>query len=432
MTDDGIRAILKQGKDKLQQIERGPRGGGSLYLKTRATKSARMKGLWFLQWYGEANKKNKMQLGKIQLIWKPKVNDPDVMELVFDGMTYMEAREAFLATSKILLDGQDPREVRAHAQEQTRADKAKNLTFKEFVADHYKPDLDPKKKPRAVETEAGFLRKWIFPIIGQKSIQAITYGDLATIERTILSNGLSVRTVQYCLAIVRQVLNHAINLDFFDKKNPVSKYRIKTPNNKRTRFLTRDEARQLMEALRERSTDLHDMALLSLHCGLRAGETFALRWEHVDLAEKTIQIRDAKGNKDRTAYMSEDVHAMLSARQHVSTTDLVFPTRAGNQKTWVSQAFRQIVRDLGLNAGRSDRRDHVCFHTLRHTFASWQVQAGMSLYELQHLLGHSTITMTQRYAHLAPENLRKATAIFDKPEGKIVPFPTPKAVNGQE
>ncbi len=80
--------------------------------------------------------------------------------------------------------------------------------------------------------------------------------------------------------------------------------------------------------------------------------------------------------------------------------------------------------ELGFNMRVTDDRDKVVFHTLRHTFASWQVQAGMGLYELQKLMGHKSFQMVQRYAHLAPDNLRKATNIFNtkNESDKIVPF----------
>ena len=76
------------------------------------------------------------------------------------------------------------------------------------------------------------------------------------------------------------------------------------------------------------------------------------------------------------------------------------------------------VNDLGFNDGITDRRQKLVFHSLRHTFASWLVQMGKPLYTVSRLMGHSSIKMTERYAHLAPETQRAAAmeleGILDK------------------
>ena len=77
------------------------------------------------------------------------------------------------------------------------------------------------------------------------------------------------------------------------------------------------------------------------------------------------------------------------------------------------QLFRDTVSDLGFNEGITDRRDKVVFHTLRHTYASWLVQNGIDLYTVMRLMGHSTIAMTERYAHLAPNNLKNAVKTLE-------------------
>ena len=71
-----------------------------------------------------------------------------------------------------------------------------------------------------------------------------------------------------------------------------------------------------------------------------------------------------------------------------------------------------ILRDTKLNEGITDPRDKVVFHTLRHTFASWLVQAGVPLYTVQRLMGHKSIVMTQRYAHLAPDQGAEAARLL--------------------
>ena len=73
-----------------------------------------------------------------------------------------------------------------------------------------------------------------------------------------------------------------------------------------------------------------------------------------------------------------------------------------------------------FNKDINDSRLKVCFHTLRHTFASWLVEGGIGLYEIKELMGHADFSMTQRYSHLSPEGLRKAIRVLDgNNNGKI-------------
>jgi site-specific recombinase XerD len=87
---------------------------------------------------------------------------------------------------------------------------------------------------------------------------------------------------------------------------------------------------------------------------------------------------------------------------------LVFPDQKGNKIERISYSFERAVQKLGLNKDVTDPRDKVVFHTLRHTFASWLVQAGTPLYTVKELLGHKSIAMTERYSHLAENTMRDA------------------------
>ncbi|HBT97742.1 MAG TPA: hypothetical protein DEB25_09005 [Desulfobulbaceae bacterium] len=78
------------------------------------------------------------------------------------------------------------------------------------------------------------------------------------------------------------------------------------------------------------------------------------------------------------------------------------------------RVFRKAIKDSGLNDGITDRRHKVVFHTLRHTFASWLVQAGYPIVLVSQLLGHSSINVTMRYAHLAPSQAREAVNLISR------------------
>lgn len=175
---------------------------------------------------------------------------------------------------------------------------------------------------------------------------------------------------------------------------------------------------------------MHDIALLSLYTGMRAGEIHALQWGNVDFENEILEILDPKSGKNRMAFMTPEVKSMFMARYDKQPKGaLVFPGRNGQRRRSVSDTFDRVVSSLGFNNsgeyvenedGTSqpgvieDARQRVVFHTLRHTFASWLVQKGIPLYTVAELMGHSTIEMTKRYSHLAPNSLKAAAMSISK------------------
>ena len=98
--------------------------------------------------------------------------------------------------------------------------------------------------------------------------------------------------------------------------------------------------------------------------------------------------------------MTDDVKAAFTTMGPGRNGELVFPSNNGKKIGVMSQTFPRAVKQAGLNDGVIDRRQKVTFHTLRHSFASWLVMDGISLYQVKELLGHASLTMTERYSHL--------------------------------
>jgi integrase len=162
------------------------------------------------------------------------------------------------------------------------------------------------------------------------------------------------------------------------------------------------------------SQQLWEICLFSLHTGVRAGEVFQVRWGHVDYDLGLLQIADTKTTEPRTVFMTEIVREMLQGKDQGAPGELVFKARNGGKIANLSKAFYRHVKELGLNDGIEDRRQKVTFHTLRHTFASWLAIQGTPLLEIKELLGHKTIEMTMRYAHLMPDQKRLAVNRLEK------------------
>ena len=231
----------------------------------------------------------------------------------------------------------------------------------------------------------------------------------------MLKSGKSPRTIQNCFATFRQTWNHARLQDLTNEDTPTRKVKIPKFDNKRVRYLSRDEAERLLTELRRRSTQLYNISLLALYTGARASELFSLVWGGVDLDNGVLTIPDSKSGKTRYAYLMENTEAMLkSLRNSQPKNELVFKDKKGHKIKEISKAFGEAVKELRLNDGVTDRRQRICFHSLRHSFASWMEQSGTDLYTVKKLLGHSSILLTERYSHLQPDGLQKAVKEFDE------------------
>ncbi|MBC8177414.1 MAG: site-specific integrase [Deltaproteobacteria bacterium] len=290
--------------------------------------------------------------------------------------------------------------------------KKQAITFGEYFKNAYFP-LQNTKGERTVAQEDAHFRNWLSPVLKDVPLKDIRPLHLERVKKNMLDAGRAPRMLQYVFATFRQIWNQGRRDGLVNKNSPSKQVKLPRIDNKRTRFLTYEEADLLLEDLSVRSQQLHDISLLSLHTGMRAGEIFSLTWNDVHTDRGTIDILDAKGG-DRTAFMTNKVRAMFERLPHGRPREFVFKDRNRKQIKEVSNAFNRAVKDLGFNDGIVDRRQKLIFHSLRHSFASWLVSEGEDLYRVQKLMGHASLAMVQRYAHLAPDSLKGSIKRFEK------------------
>ena len=307
------------------------------------------------------------------------------------------------------------KERREKAEENRKQKEIENVTLEQVWTD-YLIQAKADRGEASLIREESIYKNWIKPDLGDKPLKDIAPIHLEKIKSNMAKQGMAPRTVQYTLAIIRQIFNFAKRNSLFNGDNPISKIKKPSEDNRRVRFLSREEADLLLDELKKRSQALHDQALLSLHTGMRAGEIFNLRWKDIDFDRDMVTLWETKNKSTRPAFMTEAVRDMLSRRQPVEPDPqaLVFPGRGGVKIKQVSESYNRAVNALKLNANVDDHRQKVVFHTLRHTFASWLVESGTNLYTVKELLGHKTLEMTQRYSHLAPDTLQAAIRKFDQ------------------
>lgn len=286
------------------------------------------------------------------------------------------------------------------------ARRAERLTLGEFMEKHYLPWAAANK--RRCRDDLSIWKTWLAPRFAGTPLGEIASLDLERLKREMREAGRAEATVKHALCLVRQAFNRAALWRLHRGPNPCQGVKFPRINNGRLRFLTREEAALLLAALAERSPRVARMAALSLYGGLRLGEVSALRWGDVDLQQGLIILRDTKNRTSRPVFITAPIREVLQEIGPGEPEDLVFRTQTGGPVRGSGHAFARVVAALGLNAGLTDPRMKVTFHTLRHTYASWAVMAGVPLYVVGKALGHKTLTMTARYSHLAPDSHRQA------------------------
>ena len=203
-------------------------------------------------------------------------------------------------------------------------------------------------------------------------------------------------TVNRELACFKHMFTKAIEWEMATK-NPVKQVKLFQENPGRIRYLENEEVTRLLEECTEH---LRPIIIVALFTGMRKSEILALQWSDLDLKRKIIHIEKTKSGHSRDIPMADPVFFALKGRQ--TQSEHVFSHEDGTPRINIRTAFDNNLR-------RAQIKDFT-FHDLRHTFASHLIMNGVDLLTVKELLGHRSINMTLRYAHLSPEHKKKAVA----------------------
>ena len=294
------------------------------------------------------------------------------------------------------------------------------------------------------------LEMHILPVLGDVPAKNITPQDVAELGRIVSAKRplsgrnkntpgacLSAQTVLHILKTVREVFNFALETPapgapgtmLFSGTNPAILSRrnraivLPKTDSRRLRVLSDTEITELLafRGRREEYGELHDMILFSLDTGLRAGELVNLRCESCDADSGTIRVlvgakdslRSTKGGETRilrAGRLYPESLNMLRERLGRLKTGFLFPGPDGRERdaNGLNRAMRRIMDKLGFNDGVTDPRNRVVWHTLRHTFATRMLEAGLDIYALKTLMGHASVTTTEIYLHICDMDKRRA------------------------
>jgi integrase len=257
---------------------------------------------------------------------------------------------------------------------------------------------------KSVATDENRFKKHILPVLGHKQLKELAPLDLDRL-RINLGKTLKPQTVKHVLGLIKRLSNFGISRRLCEGIG----FKITVPkvSNLKTEDLSPEQMKKLLEAI-EKKTHPHagDMMRLALYTGMRRSEMFKLTWEDIDFQRNFIRLREPKGGDDQPIPMNEFARQLLLNRPRFKDSPYVFPGRQGKELVDINHALAEIKRASGLP------RDFRALHGLRHVFASMLASSGqVDLYTLQKLLTHKSPVMTQRYAHLRDESLKRASAL---------------------
>jgi integrase len=239
-------------------------------------------------------------------------------------------------------------------------------------------------------------------VIGNRLLAEYTVNDIENYKQKRLET-ISPITLNIELRSLKSTFNSAVKWELL-KENPFRKVSLLKTPQKPPIYLTKEDFKKLMGAVKEPL--LRDAFLFAVLTGFRKGEIINVRWSGVDFQKRQITIENSdngfmtKSGKERVVPMNEALVEMLTRREaERSGCEYVFHRKGYRlNELYLTHRFKKYVVDLNLNP-------KLKFHSLRHSAATYWVESGVSLYVVQTLLGHSSPSTTQIYAHLAPNAL---------------------------
>jgi len=339
-----------------------------------------------------------------------------------NGLTPDEARERATKILGNAAHGRAPLEGIAGA----RGD-----TLGNFLEEHYLPWLRANRPRSAKDTEKRLnsnFKPWF-----SRQLSAISVGDIEawTVER--YRDGRKPTTAMRGLMALSGVMTRAVKLKRINE-NPIKEAdKPRLDLSPKVRFLDEDEESRLRSALAERDAKiiaarrsankwrdaraadllpelphfgdhLTPAVLLSMNTGLRRGELLTLRWSDINLRDGmlTLQGSNTKSGQTRHVPLNGEARTVLAKWKEQSQADRVFEVTTSFKSAWSA-----LLRRAEITGFR--------WHDLRHHFASRLAQLAVPLNTIRELLGHSSLTMTLRYAHLSPDTRRTAVELLDRP-----------------
>mgnify|MGYP000250607451 CR=1 FL=1 len=243
----------------------------------------------------------------------------------------------------------------------------------------------------------------LLAIIGDKPLIRIRAVDVDRFKAQRMSE-LSPVSVNIQLRTLRSAFNHAVRWEMIPR-NPFAGVQMIRIPEKPPAYLSREQFRQLCDCIGD--SWIRPIVVFAVYTGMRQGEILHLEWSQVDMARRVVHVTSTatfktKAGKRRNVPLNQAAMDVLESRPQEHSRVFIY-NRKPIRRDSLTLAFKRFVRQAGLP-------ESIHFHSLRHTFASWLVQDGVSLYQVARLLGHANTRTTEIYAHLQPETMHDVVA----------------------
>lgn len=285
---------------------------------------------------------------------------------------------------------------------------AKRHTLKEVIERYIKTVLPT--KPKSAYTQAQQLRWWDEQL-GQYVLADITPALIAQHKDKLSQHAIPQKkcrtpaTVNRYLAVLSHVFTMAVKEWGWIEDNPLRKVsKMKEPRG-RVRFLSDDERTRLLDECKKSDSNfLYMVVVLALSTGARRMEILGLSWDNIDLNRGVITLHETKNGERRILPLTG--HALALIKEHAQVRhlncNLLFPGKDFKKPIDIRTPFENALKRAGIEDFR--------FHDLRHSCASYLAMNGASLAEIAEILGHKTLQMVKRYAHLSDAHTSKVVA----------------------
>lgn len=274
-------------------------------------------------------------------------------------------------------------------------------TMVQFYEQHYKPYVAPRK--RSAKRDSEIFRLHVAPAIGHIRLDRVTRQQVQGIMTDMISRGLSPGSADLTGRFVRHALNLAVDWKFI-AVNPTARLPMFNVDSRIAHYLDDAQLERLLNVLRtDENVAVCQIALFLLSTGCRLNEALSAKWADVDIENRVLAIRatNSKSKRLRSVPLNDSALDVLADLHTEHEFEHLFVNRkTGKPYVAIAKVWDRLRKKAGL--------PNLRLHDLRHSYASFLVNGGRTLYEVQQILGHSDSKVTQRYAHLSTKTLQEA------------------------
>ncbi len=250
-----------------------------------------------------------------------------------------------------------------------------------------------------------------FSELHERLPETIRTHEVSVVAKKLQESGKTAQTVRNVIELLRRIVNFGIKQELIEQPRGL-RFEMPKVDNDKTECLSTEQAKALFIALDEdQDQNLASMMRLAIFTGMRRGALFGLQWQDLDFKNGHIILRgeEAKSGKTTTIPMTQAARKVLEAIKP-QASNYLFPNPKTGAKRTECRAFLKRIKAKAMLPD-----DFRPLHGLRHTYASWLASSGkVDLFTLQRLMTHESPQMTQRYAHLADESVKKAASVIDE------------------